>query len=202
MAVDAQTERDRMQEWNTAIAVPLSGNQQMPESVDTDGTGMAVFWPNEDMSELCYIVIVDDLDDDVTQASIHWIQQDDGTTGEPVMMLLPSDQSDDDDDDDGVIAVGTIDAQNLTGPMAGASMTQFIDELEAGNLYVNVMTEDYPNGEIRGDIDVNMTCQDIRALGMEMIDLDDDDRARSSGGGTPQANDDDNDDDDDDDDDD
>lgn len=31
-------ERDRMQEWNMAIAVPLSGSQQTP-AVDTDATG-------------------------------------------------------------------------------------------------------------------------------------------------------------------
>lgn len=170
MAADAQTERERMQEWNTAIAVPLSGNQQIP-AVDTDSTGMAAFWPSEDMSSMCYMVHVDDLDDDVTQVSIHQAERE-GGTGEAVLMLSMEQL---DDDDDGIIALGNMTSQDLTGPMAGASMAQFFDEMEAGSLYVNVITDDHPEGEIRGNIDVNMDCQDVNALGMEMRDRDDDD---------------------------
>lgn len=193
-AVDAQTERDRMQEWNTAIAVPLSGSQQVPPvDDDDDGSGIAAFWPNGDLEEICYIVHVADLEDDVTQASIHWIQEDGAETGEAVVILTPAAQ-DDDEDDEGVVALGTISAQNLTGPMSGASMAQFIDALEAGNLYVNVITEDYPDGEIRGDINANATCPDILALGQEM--LDDDDRESGSGGAPAQSGDDDDDNDD------
>jgi len=199
MAAEAQTERERMQEWNTAIAVPLSGGQQTP-AVDSDATGLAAFWPSENMNSVCYMVHVDDLDDDVTQVSVHWVQQEGGTTGETVLMLSTPDQLDD-DDDDGIIALGNISSQNLTGPMAGASMAQFFDEMAAGKLYVNVMTDDHPEGDIRGNIDVNMDCQDLSTLGMEMMDRDDDDDRQQSGpsGPTPSSSDGDDDDDDDDD---
>jgi hypothetical protein len=39
-----------MQEWNMAIAMPLSGSQQTP-AVDTDATGIAAFWPMTTMIE-------------------------------------------------------------------------------------------------------------------------------------------------------
>lgn len=189
MAGDAQTERERMQEWNTAIVVPLSGGQQVP-TVDSDATGLAAFWPDDDMSSICYMVHADDLDDDVTQVSVHQAQQGEDT-GEAVLIL--STEQFDDDDDDGVIAMGNITSQDLIGPMAGASMTEFFDEMEAGNLYVNVITDDHPGGEIRGNIDVDMTCDDIVALGNAMSDDDDRRRSGMPGGGAPQSDDDDSD---------
>ena len=63
----------------------------------------------------------------------------------------------------GVLATGTITAANLIGPLAGQSLEALIDEIEAGNAYVNVHTNDgvgptntgpgdFPGGEIRGQI--------------------------------------------------
>ena len=190
MTADAQTERERIQEWNTAVGVPLSGSQHSP-AVDTDASGLAAFWPSEDMSSVCYMVHAEDLDDDVTQVSIHQAQQE-GGTGDAVLMLSIEHP---DDDDDGVIALGNFTSQDLIGPMAGASMTEFFDAMEAGDLYVNVITDDHPEGEIRGNIDLSMACEDVMALGNEMRDQDDDGRhSGGSGGGASQSDDDDRDD--------
>lgn len=179
MAADAQTERERMQEWNTAVVVPLSGSRQVP-AVDTDATGMATFWPSQGMNSMCYMVHIDDLDGDVQQVSIHQLQQGGGATGEAVLILSTEQLG---DDDDGIIAMGNMTSQDLIGPMAGASMSQFFDEMEAGNLYVNVITDDHPEGEIRGNIDVNMDCQELIALGMEMRDHDHDGGQQGGAGG-------------------
>jgi CHRD domain len=65
----------------------------------------------------------------------------------------------------GVLATGTISDANLIGPMAGATVADLIAEIEAGNIYVNVHTNDgvdpantgpgdFPGGEIRGQVEV------------------------------------------------
>jgi hypothetical protein len=54
---------------------------------------------------------------------------------------------------DGVLAEGTITSENLVGPLAGATLADLIDEIQAGNAYVNVHTVQNPPGEIRGQID-------------------------------------------------
>jgi hypothetical protein len=63
----------------------------------------------------------------------------------------------------GVLAKGTFDAADLSGPMKGASFAELLDEIRAGNAYCNVHTSDgadppnsgpgdYRLGEIRGQI--------------------------------------------------
>ena len=63
----------------------------------------------------------------------------------------------------GVLATGTITSANLTGPLAGMTLADLIDEITSGNAYVNVHTNDgvappntgpgdFPGGEIRGQL--------------------------------------------------
>jgi hypothetical protein len=63
----------------------------------------------------------------------------------------------------GVLAQGSIDAGDLIGPLRGEKLEVLLEELAAGNAYVNVHTTDgvepsntgpgdYPLGEIRGQI--------------------------------------------------
>jgi glucose/arabinose dehydrogenase len=65
----------------------------------------------------------------------------------------------------GKIASGTITASDLTGPLAGMTLADLVNEIEAGNIYVNVHTNDgvdpintgpgdFPGGEIRGQVAV------------------------------------------------
>lgn len=63
----------------------------------------------------------------------------------PPAQLLPGPSS-------GVLAVGTITEADLVGPLAGASLADLLDAMRAGNTYVNVHTEQYPGGEVRGQI--------------------------------------------------
>lgn len=64
----------------------------------------------------------------------------------------------------GVLAAGAITDGDLVGPLAGQPLEALINEMEVGNTYVNVHTDDgvdppntgpgdFPGGEIRGQID-------------------------------------------------
>lgn len=52
----------------------------------------------------------------------------------------------------GVLGEGVITAANLVGPLAGQPLSALIQQIDAGNAYVNVHTELNPPGEIRGQI--------------------------------------------------
>lgn len=47
---------------------------------------------------------------------------------------------------------GTIDATDLTGPLAGMPLDALVAEMAAGNVYVNIHTTKNPDGEIRGQV--------------------------------------------------
>ena len=45
-----------------------------------------------------------------------------------------------------------VSEQDLTGPLAGASFVEFLNEVAAGNVYVNLHTAMFPAGELRGQV--------------------------------------------------
>jgi hypothetical protein len=48
------------------------------------------------------------------------------------------------------IIEGTFNATELEGHYKGKTIEEFADALSRGDLYVNVQTEGYPNGDLRG----------------------------------------------------
>ena len=52
----------------------------------------------------------------------------------------------------GNLAIGTLTAADLIGPLSGLTLSDLLAEIEAGNTYVNVHTQAHPTGEIRGQI--------------------------------------------------
>jgi len=63
----------------------------------------------------------------------------------PPAMMLPGTTN-------GILAQGVITDANLSGALAGQTVADLIEQIEAGNAYVNVHTMLYPGGEIRGQI--------------------------------------------------
>ena len=47
---------------------------------------------------------------------------------------------------------GSIDESALTGPMKGKTISDLVLAMQSGETYVIVHTEDYPKGELRGQI--------------------------------------------------
>lgn len=128
----------------------LSGAEEVPP-VDTRARGQATFRLSRDGTELSYRLIVANLHD-VTMAHIHLAPR--GVNGGVVVWLYPSGPPPEliPGRTSGVLATGVITAANLVGGLEGGSLADLIEEMASGNAYVNVHTEAWPGGEIRGQI--------------------------------------------------
>ncbi|HSK15264.1 MAG TPA: CHRD domain-containing protein [Gaiellaceae bacterium] len=130
-------------------SVHLTGALEVPAN-DSQAQGQAVFQLSQDGESLSYRLIVANIEN-VTQAHIHLAPP--GSNGgvvawlypsAPPAMLIPGRT-------DGNLATGTITAANLVGALAGQPLSALLEQLEAGNAYVNVHTSQFPGGEVRGN---------------------------------------------------
>ena len=136
---------------NTSIAFAkhelvanLSGQEEVPP-VDTQATGMAEFTPVMPNNETVDFNVNATNIQGVTAGHIHQAAQ--GQNGEVVVPLFNYDTP-----QNMVSENGTISADMLTGPMEGKTIAELITAMKDGNTYVNIHTEQNPNGEIRGQI--------------------------------------------------
>jgi hypothetical protein len=122
------------------ITVNLTGSEEVPP-VQTEATGIAEFTPMG-MDSIAYSINATNIEG-ATAGHVHL-----GAKGEngPVVVTLfkydtPMNQ---------VSENGTITADKLEGPMAGKQISDLAAAGGNSTLYVNVHTEQNPNGEIRG----------------------------------------------------
>jgi hypothetical protein len=129
---------------------PMSGDQEVPPA-DTRARGQTTFTLSEDGSELSYRLIVANLHN-VTQAHIHLAPA--GANGPVVLWLYPAGPPAQliPGRSSGVLATGTVTAADLVGLLEDQPLSALIEEMRAGNAYVNVHTSQFPPGEIRGQI--------------------------------------------------
>jgi hypothetical protein len=132
------------------FVAPLSGAEEVPP-VDTNARGLAQFHLSKDGTELSYRLIVANIED-VTQAHIHLAPA--GQNGGVVAWLYPDGPPAQPipGRTDGILATGVITGNDLVGAFVDEPLDTLIDAFVAGNTYVNVHTENYPPGEIRGQI--------------------------------------------------
>ena len=126
--------------------VQMSGSEEVPP-VDTKATGSAEFTaPHFD--NIIYSVDVSNMDN-VTVAHIH-----SGKTGAngPILVTLYKTESPSSKPINGIRTSGNITNADLEGPMAGKTLIDLTKAMELGETYVNVHSEEFPNGEIRGQI--------------------------------------------------
>jgi hypothetical protein len=128
----------------------LSGGEEVPPA-DTRATGQAIFKLSRDGMSLDYRLIVANIEN-LSMAHIHLAPA--GVNGPVVVWLYPDGPPPQPIEGrfSGVLATGTITADDLVGPLAGASLDDLLAAMRAGNTYVNVHTEQYPGGEVRGQI--------------------------------------------------
>ena len=133
----------------------LSGSEETPP-VDSKAKGQAMFTVIYDLTttgdttginRIEYQVRVNNLND-VRAAHIHVGAP--GVAG-PIVVDLHATTSQ--GRTGGIIAEGTFFAADLTGPLAGLSLSDLYAEFLSGEAYVNVHTEAHSSGEIRGQLD-------------------------------------------------
>ena len=123
----------------------LNGKNEVPSHADVTATGISGFIVNSGNSKVWYQIEVEGLNG-VTQAHIH-----SGKVGEngPVVATLFKGNK---DTVNGALVQGSITADKLEGPLKGKSISDLIDLFDDASAYVNVHTETFPDGEIRGQI--------------------------------------------------
>jgi hypothetical protein len=147
---------------------PMDGAQEVPTPRETPARGNAVYKLNDDGTAIRYKLIVANIEN-VFMAHIH--RGPAGTAGPVVVWLYPSTTPNEPAPTgggriDGVIARGTITADDLTGPLTGQPLSALVELLRTDGAYTNVHTSDgdavlnegpgdFPAGEIRGQINAN-----------------------------------------------
>lgn len=123
----------------------LSGSQSVP-AVKTVAKGDATFTLSKDGKALSYMVTVSGIEN-VTAAHIHLGKK--GKNGPPVALITNDKKT---NKFSGTLAEGTITEKELMGSLMGKSVKDLVEQIKKGNAYVNVHTDKYPDGEIRGQI--------------------------------------------------
>lgn len=127
----------------------LSGFEEVQEpAVKADGAGQASFTLSSDEKKLSFKLIVSNTDH-IIFAHIHLAPV--GENGLIVVTLLPH-QTPSTGLVNGVLAQGEIMAKDLSGPLEGKTLSDLIKAIETGKAYVNVHTDEYPAGELRGQV--------------------------------------------------
>ena len=125
----------------------LSVSQVVPP-IDSKATGSAEFEPTTDGTSISYTVNVTDINA-VEGAHIHIGEV--GQNGPIVVTLFepetPTGQQ------SGLLSKGNITSDKLEGPMAGKQLSDLIDVMKNEGAYVNVHTQQNPDGETRGQIE-------------------------------------------------
>jgi len=123
----------------------LNGKNEVPSHSDVTATGMAGFIVNIAKTKIWYQIEAEGLKK-VTQAHIH-----SGKSGEngPVVATLFKGNK---DTVNGALVQGSITSDKLVGPLKGKSISDLVNLIEKSSAYVNVHTESFPDGEIRGQI--------------------------------------------------
>lgn len=124
----------------------LRGRNEVPP-VETDARGQAFFKLSWDELSLKFKLELFDIEN-VVVAHLHLGAK--GTNGPVVAFLF------------GPITnpvsiecatfTGIITQEDLVGPLAGQTLDALVNEIIAGNIYINVHTVQYPNGEICGQL--------------------------------------------------
>jgi hypothetical protein len=137
---------EQQQQQQKRFVTELTGFEEVPPVNNTSAIGVAEFKLGQD--NIMYTVNVTDIEN-VTAAHIH-----SGQVGEngPIVITLFKEDTPTTAMTTGVLSEGNITATNLEGPMAGQLLSNLISAMRNDQTYVNVHTQQNPNGEIRGQI--------------------------------------------------
>jgi hypothetical protein len=140
------------------LGTTLHGYEETP-AVSTTGNGSFQARISKSSDEIPFVLRYDDLESAVTQAHIHFGQKSvaggvavflcsnlgNGPAGTPACPSPPA------------TVTGTITPEDVIGPagqgIAAGEFDELVHALRAGVAYANVHSTQFPNGEIRGQLD-------------------------------------------------
>lgn len=128
----------------------MTGGEEVPPN-NSRAQGQTVLQVTSDGMAMHYRLNVANIEN-VTQAHIHLAAA--GENGPVVAWLYPAGPPAQliPGRFQGVLAAGVITADDLVGPLAGQPIDALIDAIFNGDAYVNVHTQQFPPGEVRGQI--------------------------------------------------
>lgn len=124
----------------------LDGKDVMPK-VKTKAKGNADFKLSKDRKEMTYKITVKDIEN-ASAAHIHNGAK--GSNGPPVVNLYKGSKKQ--GKFSGVLSEGTLTEKDLMGDLKGKTLDALVDLVKSDSAYVNVHTEAFPDGEIRGQL--------------------------------------------------
>jgi len=139
----------------------LTGGAHVPDPITTNAEGDLQLVVSADGRSINYVITVKDL---VNAAAADLHLGPPGANGPLVAKLYPvGGAAPKKGPFSGMLAKGTLDAGDLIGPLTGAKLEELIEQIQEGNTYCNVHTNDgmdppnsgpgdYRLGEIRGQI--------------------------------------------------
>ena len=157
-ADDDDDDDDNDDDDNDEFKAKLKGSKEVP-SISTTGKGTFKAELSDDGDSLSFKLKYNNLEGTVEQAHIHFAQK--GVNGEVIAFLCT-----DFNDPAGLApecpgtssgrVSGTLTADNVIGPedqgIESGEFDEFISALKNGKTYVNVHTDKFQSGEIRGQI--------------------------------------------------
>jgi hypothetical protein len=129
---------------NEKYRAKLDGNNEVP-AVNTTSEGVINFKTKNDM--LTWKMNVTGTND-ATGVNIHKGKA--GENGGVVVVLMKVSKHS--DNPKGMTMRGNVTDSSLTGSMAGQTIADLKTAMANGDMYVNLNTQDHPDGEIRGQI--------------------------------------------------
>jgi len=124
----------------------LKGSDMVPP-VDTKAAGEIVFQFNSETNELNFRLVLENIED-VTAAHIH--EGKECQNNPPVVNLYDGRKKA--GPFSGTLREGGISEEDFLRSLKEKPVQALIEMIEAGNAYVNVHTDKYPAGEIRGQV--------------------------------------------------
>ena len=143
----------------TQFNAHLSGQNAVPARATT-ATGQAKFTLSTDLQSMQYKITVGNIENVV---AVRLENAATGATG-PEVAVLFGPVAPGGGKQSGVISTGLLTSAKLVGPMAGKSIADLVAAIEAGQIYVNILTDDgvgapderpgdFSTGEIRGQVE-------------------------------------------------
>lgn len=129
------------------FSASLSGKEEVPPT-ESSATGWAKFQTDDNGTQVSYWVNITSLNE-ITGAHIH--NGSAGQNGDVVVSLSGPDSAE--NGDNATLSLnGNITTDDLQGPLEGKELSEMVSLMSDGTVYVNVHTDEFKDGAIRGQI--------------------------------------------------